>query len=414
MTDLLRFLDVEDIRVLERLREHGEAWIVGGWVRDSLSGTEVGDLDIATTLEPEEILQIFPRSLDIGANFGTIGVRLDRAEERERVWEVTTLREDGGYGDGRRPDNVTFGVSIQGDLSRRDFTINAMAIDSEGGLVDPFGGIEDLKSGVVRAVGNSEERIAEDGLRIIRAFRFLSSPEKRVRRMDDELMSAISNNLMMLDSVSKERIWDELSAILSSRDCLFIVKEMQNSGVLDAILPGLFVNLGVEMCEDYIVNLALICSNDERSGQEIGALIKHNLRTSNDEAGLVSFLHELMHANLDSSDSSIRRFRSFIPESRQVKLLEYRRGIGEDVSEFSIALETVPDLKSGNAPLVNGVLLAEVTGLEPGKRLGRLKAWIHRLQIENDLESVDEALEVLSSLPWGDGKEEEWPSLSWP
>ena len=102
MTDLLRFLDVEDIRVLERLREHGEAWIVGGWVRDSLSGTEVGDLDIATTLEPEEILQIFPRSLDIGANFGTIGVRLDSPSEHEKVWEVTTLRKDGGYGDGRR------------------------------------------------------------------------------------------------------------------------------------------------------------------------------------------------------------------------------------------------------------------------------------------------------------------------
>ena len=413
MTDLLQFLDVEDIHVLERLREHGEAWIVGGWVRDSLSGNEAGDMDIATTLEPEEVLEIFPRSLDIGSNFGTIGVRLDRPEGIERVWEVTTLREDGGYGDGRRPENVTFGVSIQGDLSRRDFTINAMAIDSEGGLVDPFGGTEDLESGVVRAVGNAEERICEDGLRIVRAFRFLSSPG-RVRRMDDELMSAISNNLVMLDSISKERIWSELSAILSSGDCLFIIEEMRNSGVLDAILPGLSVNLGVEMCEDYIVNLALLCSNDERSGQEIGALIRRNLRASNDEVGSVSFLHELKHANLESSDSSIRRFRSFIPESRRAKFLEYRRGIGEDISEFSDSLEAMPELKSGTAPLVNGVLLAEVTGLEPGKRLGRLKAWIHRLQIENDLESVEEVLGVLDSLPWEDGEEEEWPSLSWP
>jgi len=413
MTDLLRFLDTEDSYVLERLREHGESWIVGGWVRDSLSGVEVGDLDIATTLTPKEVLNIFPRSLDIGANFGTVGVRLDDPGGSEKIWEVTTLRKDGGYGDGRRPDNVSFGGSIHEDLSRRDFTINAMAINSDGEVIDPFDGIVDLKSGIVRAVGDAEARISEDGLRVIRAFRFLSSPNK-VRIMDESLTSAISKNLGMLDSVSKERVWSELRAILSSRECIFIVKEMSESGVLGALLPGLSVNLDAKMCEDYIVNLALICSNDGRSGQEIGSFLRHSLRASNDEIGFVSFLHGLMHADLDNSESSIRRFRSFVPNSRQMKFLDYRHGIGDDVSNFSDSLHSVADLKSGNAPLVNGVLLAEVTGLEPGKRLGRLKAWLHRIQIENDLQSADEVLEALSSLPWDDTPQEDWLPLSWP
>ena len=97
MTDLLRFLEIEDLRVLGRLREHGDAWIVGGWVRNGLSEDGGGDIDIATTLRPEEVLEIFPRSLDIGAKFGTIGVRLDSPYDGEKIWEVTTLRKDGGY-----------------------------------------------------------------------------------------------------------------------------------------------------------------------------------------------------------------------------------------------------------------------------------------------------------------------------
>ena len=162
MGDLLSRLTASDRRVLDRLCDQGDAWVVGGWVRDSLQSLEPGEMDIATNLRPEVVTELFDKTIPVGAAFGTILV-LD--EESEKSWEVTTLRSDGTYGDGRRPDEVEFGDDIIEDLARRDFTINAMALDPRSGdLIDEFGGMEDLVAGVVRAVGNAHERISEDGL----------------------------------------------------------------------------------------------------------------------------------------------------------------------------------------------------------------------------------------------------------
>ena len=136
----LSLLREEDRIVLDRLRVSGEAWIVGGWVRDFLSGlsrNRIDDMDIATNLRPEQVKDIFPRSIMIGEKFGTVIVRIDEDESvnDDYEWEVTTLREDGGYSDGRRPENVVFGKEIEDDLERRDFTINAMAIEISEKLV---------------------------------------------------------------------------------------------------------------------------------------------------------------------------------------------------------------------------------------------------------------------------------------
>lgn len=116
----------EDRIVLDRLREFGDAWIVGGWVRDVLSGFSpelIADIDIATNLTPVEVKAIFPRSIMVGEKFGTVIVRIDGSNNRDYECEVTTLREDGGYSDGRRPENVVFGQEIENDLARRDFTV---------------------------------------------------------------------------------------------------------------------------------------------------------------------------------------------------------------------------------------------------------------------------------------------------
>ena len=155
VVDLTKLTD-GDCVVLDRLRQNGEAWIVGGWVRDHLSGRKPKELDVATNLRPAEVKSIFPRSLMVGEKYGTVGVRIDDPNDGDAIWEVTTLREDGGYGDGRRPDNVNFGSNIEIDLSRRDFTINAMAINKDGDVIDPHGGRKDLASGIVRSVGNAE------------------------------------------------------------------------------------------------------------------------------------------------------------------------------------------------------------------------------------------------------------------
>ena len=162
MVDTKQHLTSEDNLVLNQLRKHGEAWIVGGWVRDILLMSDSNsDLDIATTLLPREVIEIFPQTIPVGEEFGTVMVRLEG--DSGKKWEVTTLRKDGSYGDGRRPDNVSFGTNIMDDLARRDFTINAMAIDVDGKLIDIFGGENDLRLNIVKAVGNAEKRIEEDG-----------------------------------------------------------------------------------------------------------------------------------------------------------------------------------------------------------------------------------------------------------
>ena len=180
-------LSEADRLVLEGLRSAGEAWIVGGWVREAFSDSDYNDIDIATTLLPAEVKELFPRSLMVGEKYGTVIVRLEN-NISDGTWEVTTLRSEGSYGDGRRPDQVEFGQNIEDDLARRDFTINAMAIDSDDNVIDPFDGMSDLRAGVLRAVGEASERLGEDGLRIMRAYRFLDSTSG-MRSMESSLRS---------------------------------------------------------------------------------------------------------------------------------------------------------------------------------------------------------------------------------
>ena len=233
MDDHKLYLSSEDNLVLNELREHGESWIVGGWVRDVLMMKKSdADLDIATVLLPKKVMEIFPKTIPIGEEYGTVMVRIDGSDKK---WEVTTLRKDGSYGDGRRPDNVSFGKNIIDDLARRDFTINAMAIDSKGLIIDEFGGENDLQNNIIRSVGNANERIAEDGLRILRAFRFLDLERNNLRTFDSDLENAINNNVHMLDKVSKERITDELMKILNSNNPYKIFSKMQEMQVLSLI-----------------------------------------------------------------------------------------------------------------------------------------------------------------------------------
>ena len=414
MAKFLGLLGDNDRMVLGRIREAGEAWIVGGWVRDAISGSMVRDLDIATTLKPDEIKDLFPRSLMVGEKYGTVSVRLEEPSHEEVIWEVTTLRGDGGYGDGRRPDNVEFGKDIEFDLARRDFTINAMAIDESGELIDPFGGVLDLDLGLLRAVGEASERIGEDGLRIMRAFRFLDWGNKGVRVFEEGLSEAICSNSSMLDKVSKERIWSELSQILSGTNVGNIVSLMHYHGVLGTILPGIAINRNVDMSEFYRTNLALICSEEERSGAELVKELSNLLRISKEDARVVSFLHDCKDEEINSESSSIRRFRAYLRRDRREEFVAYSIGMRREMSEFLEALASTKPLKVGNSPLVDGTVLSQETGLEPSKRLGRLKAWLHRRQIEEDMSDPLEVLSLLEEFSWSDSDPDQWPKLSWP
>ena len=398
-----------DRLVLSGLRSKGEAWIVGGWVRESASGEPSTDMDIATNLLPEEVKKLFPLSLMYGAEYGTVVVRLEGHEES---WEVTTLRSEGGYGDGRRPDNVEFGVDINGDLSRRDFTINAMAYDSEWNLIDPFGGSSDIENGILKSVGNATERLSEDGLRVMRAYRFLAS--EKVVSMDAELSSAVKDNVGMLGQVSKERIGHEMMQTLASPNASAALSMMQDDGVIQEILPGLSVKTYPVLCGDSLVNLALMCSGDERSGAELIALLRDSLKMSTDDLREIAFLHNARNAPIPSEISEMRVFRAALPNLRQTRFIRYCEGLGRDIGGFDSSLSELAPLRAGNSPIIDGNVLSEATGLEPGPKMGRLKGMLHRIQVERDLNDSGEVLALLEELDWMESEHENWPVLGWP
>ena len=409
MGDLLSQLAASDRRVLERLSQRGQAWIVGGWVRDRLQGLNPTEMDIATDLHPDIVSQLFDKTIPVGAAFGTILV-LD--EESDKSWEVTTLRCDGTYGDGRRPDDVEFGDDIIEDLARRDFTINAMAVDPiTGEIIDEFGGLEDLNDGIIRAVGKSHDRIREDGLRIMRAFRFLDSGELGTRVLDEDLQVAITENLHMLSKVSSERKWAELSRILQGINNKEVTQLMHSFGVLNQVIPETNFARIERFSGSPLVNLAILCSKDKRSGIELANHLKRNLRLSNEQASTIRFLHDLQISDLSHEISSLRRFNAALSDSMKKEVMEYFGDIG---AEFIEASYDVQPNSVGNKPLIDGEKLMQVTGLEAGIRLGRLKGWLHRRQIEENLSEVDEVISMLDTLDWESEDPESWPALAWP
>ncbi|MBO7631761.1 MAG: CCA tRNA nucleotidyltransferase, partial [Lachnospiraceae bacterium] len=190
-------------RIIRTLETAGfEAYAVGGCVRDALFDRVPQDWDITTSALPEEVKGLFPRTVDTGIEHGTVTIMLG-----QEGYEVTTYRIDGKYEDCRHPDSVTFTRSLKEDLLRRDFTINAMAYNESTGLVDLFGGIEDLQAGIIRAVGNPTERFSEDALRILRAVRFAAQLGFTIEPETKQAMKTLSGNLKV---VSAERIREEL------------------------------------------------------------------------------------------------------------------------------------------------------------------------------------------------------------
>lgn len=196
-------------RIIETLTAAGyEAYAVGGCIRDSILGRIPNDWDITTSAKPEETKSLFPRTVDTGIRHGTVTVLMDR-----EGFEVTTYRIDGVYEDGRHPREVTFTASLEEDLRRRDFTINAMAYNEQTGLVDIFGGMQDMEQGVIRCVGRAEERFTEDALRMLRAVRFSAQLGYEIEKETKEAIRKLAPNLKQ---ISAERIQVELVKLVTS------------------------------------------------------------------------------------------------------------------------------------------------------------------------------------------------------
>ena len=216
------------LEIIEKLKGEGfEAVAVGGCVRDTLLGRTPADWDIATAAEPGEVARIFEKTAPTGLKYGTVTVFI--GEEKA---EVTTFRADGEYLDKRRPETVTFSKDLISDLGRRDFTVNAVAVDEKGNITDPFGGAEDIKRKIIRCVGDPDRRFNEDALRMLRALRF---SVKLNFEIAPDTMRAIEKNAPLAAALSAERVREELGRIL-----LTPRPEMSalavSSGLLDAYL----------------------------------------------------------------------------------------------------------------------------------------------------------------------------------
>lgn len=230
--------------VADTLEHRGfEAYLVGGCVRDLLIEKTPKDWDITTNAHPTEIESLFPETY-LNNDYGTVGVVTESEDPRLKVVEVTPYRTESEYSDARRPDSVEFGVSLEEDLKRRDFTINAVAFRlATGEFVDKFGGEEDIKKKRVRAVGNPAERFNEDALRMMRAVRLAVELDFII---EGETMSAIAQNAINLGRISKERIRDEFVRILESKQPMRGIIFLEKLGLLAFIAPDLLRGIGVE------------------------------------------------------------------------------------------------------------------------------------------------------------------------
>lgn len=216
-------------QIIHTLQEHGyEAYAVGGCVRDSVLGRVPDDWDITTSATPQETKALFPRTFDTGIEHGTITVLIEKD-----AFEVTTYRVDGKYEDSRHPSEVTFTRCLQEDLLRRDFTINAMAYNEKEGLVDIFGGMEDLQNKMIRCVGNARARFGEDALRILRAVRFAAQLGFEI---EEETQKGITELSPSLANISAERIQVELVKMLISPNPK-LLRTAYELGIMKVIMP---------------------------------------------------------------------------------------------------------------------------------------------------------------------------------
>lgn len=249
-----------------------EAYMVGGCVRDSILGVTPKDYDLTTSAKPETTILLFNKTIPTGLKHGTITILINN-----NPYEVTTFRTDGSYLDNRRPSSVNFVTDIKDDLSRRDFTINALAYNEIAGLIDYFNGVNDINNKLIRCVGDADKRFKEDALRMLRAIRFSCQLSFDI---EISTLNAIKKNYLLISNISKERIRDELCKILISPNPSKGIKLLQETNLLEVILPDI----------NSLVGFSSKCSNHNRN------VFSHTLKViDNTNDNLILRLSALFH-----------------------------------------------------------------------------------------------------------------------
>lgn len=275
-------IPIEIIEIIEKLQKAGhEAYIVGGCVRDYLRKEKPNDWDITTSAKPKEIQKIFKRSF-YDNSFGTVGVPLDVEDKSLKVVEITTYRTESSYTDSRHPDKVEFADSVQEDLARRDFTINAIAYDPvDKKYIDPYDGKKDIKAETIRTVGNPDERFKEDALRLMRAVRFACQLDFVIEK---NTFASIKEHSETLRKIAKERIKDELVKVILSKKAHFGIMYLHEAGLFKYILPEMEMGIGISQNHHHPYD----CYYHGVYALEYAALQNYSL-----EVRLASLLHDI-------------------------------------------------------------------------------------------------------------------------
>ncbi len=439
--DLAKKIPPQVFDIFDKFIKAGyEIYLVGGGVRDLLLERTIHDCDFTTNATPEKIQEILPDSFYDNA-FGTVGLIV-----KSEKYEITTYRTEQGYTDRRHPDKVSWGKSLEEDLKRRELTISAMAVGPNLELIDLFEGQKDLENKLIRAVGNPDERFAEDALRMMRAIRFSSQLGFTI---EPKTFEAIKNNSQLLECISKERIKDELFKILASDFPSEGITLLYTSGLLQYIIPELIKGYGLSQAKhhiydvwthclislkhcpskDSLVRLATLIHdigkpivvkgegenqtfyNHEVVSTSIAKNIARRLKFSKkEEEKLVTLVRWHMFTVDDrQTDSAIRRFIRNVGKENLADILALRTGdrLGGGAKETSWRLEkfkkrleevqiqpfSVTDLK------INGRDVMEILSIKPGPKVGEILGQIFKEVEDQKLENEREIqLEKLKSL----------------
>ena len=427
---------VQAISIVEQLRLAGhQAFLAGGCVRDMLLDKEPQDYDIATSARPEEIQRIFPATVPVGAQFGVILVVIDGAP-----FEVASFRHDGPYLDGRRPSAVRYGT-LEEDIQRRDFTINGMVYDPLADrVIDLVGGQDDLRLGVVRAIGDPLARFEEDRLRMIRAVRFAASLQFNI---DSPTFAALQKLAPSIAVISWERIGDEITRILIEGGARRGFELLDQSGLLEVILPEIVAMKGTNQSPDFhpegdvFTHTLLLLSHLEsptetlaygcllhdiakpicvrqdgsritfyghtEQGAEMAETILKRLKRGRAVWERVSYLVRNHLRHVQAQQMRLSTLKRFLREDGIEELLELARidalSSNGDLSYYRFCHERRRELTEEQIrpePLIRGGDLIEL-GFKPGPQFKEILRQVEDAQLGGDLRSRDQALEWIKS-----------------
>lgn len=387
--DNLPSIFIAALPILEKLEAAGfEAYFVGGSVRDLLLKRNIHDIDIATSAYPEEVKSLFSKTIDTGIQHGTVTVLYHGIG-----YEITTFRTESGYQDFRRPDHVTFVKNLSEDLKRRDFTINALAMDSQGQIIDLFDGLGDLQKHIIKAVGNPLERFHEDALRMMRAVRFMSQLNFSLESYTEK---AIKESHQLLSKVSVERVRDEFVKMglgPNSREAFRIfLKTDLNEAIpnfsqkknLLSIYPNLKFNPTLETSLWGVIIILLKIQNNQISK------FMHDWKNSNAMTNKVEKIVSLFDLISERSPTDFELFEA--GEDILLNTIDVAHILGQPINSKALVDRYLAlPIKSLSELAVDGRFLIN-EGFKPGPKLGEVLSEIKHKVIDGKLENSEKAI----------------------